>query len=172
MNKQVANVSTNVKSKGHANCQNQIGKKRKAASTCLPAPQGNKPFPNKPQVCDLKSRDWKRQLGAFLHAHGSTRFNHFQPVGDENLRRLRTKVMFETANFLRSKKLMTNVAEIRPKRLEIIIQHWQELGMSRADQVIYFHVLRWFWRVRGIVIASPFDVPEGNRTVEGFSVFH
>lgn len=154
MNKQVANVSSTVKSKGHANCHKQIYKSRKAASASLPAPQ----------ACDLYSRDWKRQLGTFLHVHGYTRFNHFEPEGDENIRRLRAKVMFETANFLRSKKLMPNVACIRPRHIEIIIQHWNELGLSRADQVIYWHVLRWFWRVRGIVVASPFDVPDGNNT--------
>lgn len=154
MNKQVTNVSTKVKSMGHANYHKQNGKNRKAVSASVPAQQ----------ACDLNSHDWKRQLGTFLHVHGRTRFNHFEREGNENLRRLRTKVMFETANFLRSKKLMPNVACIRPRHIEIIIQHWNELGLSRADQLIYWHVLHWFWWVRGIVVPSPFDVPEGNNT--------
>ena len=62
MNKQVTNPSINVKTKGNGDCHKHNGKNRKTGSASVPAQQG----------CDLKSHDWKRQLGTFVRVHGLT----------------------------------------------------------------------------------------------------
>ena len=171
MKKQVIDISTNAKSNAKRPNQRR-STNQKATSFCKSSTQDNKFRLPASNNSDLKSRDWKRQLGAFVQAHGYTRFNKFEPIGNDHLYRLRRNVMFEIADFLHSNKRMESVAGIRPRHLEFIMKHWQESGLSPQDQIIHFNVLNWFWRIRGIKVTSPFEGEGGNTAATDHSYSH